>query len=187
MFLFGTQTTTTRHKTIQTTTQGTHSSDQVVYINDIQVPEFVNQRLIEGAIAHVFDSPHYPYDIILGRDFLQAIGLKMDFELNTIQWLDTQVDMKNIKQLDNRTNMENFMQNIKIDLHYLDTNVKDEYICNDAMDAYATNILESKYVKVSVNNVVASQEHLTEEQRIKLRDVLRKHKILFDGKLGCYP
>ena len=79
------------------------------------------------------------------------------------------------------------MQNIKIDLHYLDINVKDEYICDDAMDAYATDILESKYRKVLVNNVAASQEHLTEEQRIKLRDVLRKYKILFDGKLGCYP
>ena len=40
---FGIQTTTTPHKIIQTITQGVHSSDQVVFINDIQLPMFVNQ------------------------------------------------------------------------------------------------------------------------------------------------
>ena len=86
---YGTQTTTTHHKTIQTTTQGTHSSDQVVFINNIQIPEFVNQRHVEGTIGHIFESPHCPYDIIIGQDFLQVIGIKMDFHTNTIQWLDT--------------------------------------------------------------------------------------------------
>ena len=81
--------TMTHHKIIQTTTQGTHSSNQVVFINNIQLLEFFNQRHIEGAIAHIFESPHCPYDIILGQDFLQAIGIKMDFQLDTIDWLDT--------------------------------------------------------------------------------------------------
>ena len=168
-------------------TQGIHSSDQVVFINDIQLPEFVNQRHIEGAIARVFDSPHCPYDIILGQDFLQAIGIKMDFKLDTIQWLDTRVDMKNIKQFDNGANIENFMQRIKIDLNYLDIDVEDKYLCDDKIDTYASEILESKYGKVSVDNVAAKQEHLTDEQQIKLRNMLRKHEVLFDGKLDCYP
>ena len=86
---FGTNTTTTPHKTIQTTTQGTHSSDQVVFINDIQLPEVVNQRYINSALTHVFNTPNCSYNIILGQDFLQVIGIKMDFELDTILWLDT--------------------------------------------------------------------------------------------------
>ena len=97
--LFGTQTTTTLYNTVQTTSQGTHSSNQVVFVNNIQLPEFVNQRHINGALGHVFNSPNSPYNIILGKDFLQVIGIKMGFELDTILWLDTQVDMKNIKQI----------------------------------------------------------------------------------------
>ena len=111
----------------------------------------------------------------------------MDFKLDLIQWLDTQVDMKDIKQFDSGANIENFMQRIEIDLHYLDINVKDKYLCDDTIDAYASEILESKYRKVSVDNIAAKQAHLTEEQQFKLRNVLRKHKVLFDGKLGCYP
>lgn len=49
---------------------------------------------------HIFDSPHCPYNIILGRDFLQAIVINMDFEMDTIQWLYMRVNMKNIKQFE---------------------------------------------------------------------------------------
>ena len=37
-----------------------------------------------------------------------------------------------------------------------------------------------------VDDVTAKQEHLTKEQQIKLCNVLHKHEVLFDGKLGCY-
>ena len=48
-------------------------------------------------------------------------------------------------------------------------------------------ILQSKYGKVSVDEVADMQKHLTEHQRLKLRNILRKHPTLFDGKLGRYP
>ena len=89
----------------------------------------------------------------------------MDFELDTIQWLDTRVNLND----------------------YLDIDVKDKYLCDDTIDAYVSEILESKYRKVLVDDVAAKQEHLTKEQQIKLCNMLHKHKVLFDGKLGCYP
>lgn len=46
----------------------------------------------------IFDSPKCTYDIIY---FLQAIDLKMDFANDYIQWLDTIVDMRNIKCFEN--------------------------------------------------------------------------------------
>ena len=127
---FGTRTTTTPYSTVQTTTQGTHSSNEIVFINDIQLPEFVNQRHINGVVAHVFDSPNCPYDIIIGRDFLKAIGIKMDFELDTISWLDTRVDMKNIKQFDRNETRETFMNKFEMEQHF-DYDVEDEYLCDD--------------------------------------------------------
>ena len=48
-------------------------------------------------------------------------------------------------------------------------------------------ILDSKYVKVSVDDVTAIQKHLTPNQQAKLHNVLHKHKVLFDSKLGRYP
>ena len=110
----------------------------------------------------------------------------MDFKLDTILWLDIQVDMKNIKQFDQSKTRKNFMQEFEMEQHF-DFNVKDEYFCDDKMDNYASNILDSKYGKVSVENNAAMQKHLTPEQQAKLCDVLKKHKVFFDGKLGKYP
>ena len=90
---------------------------------------------------YVFDSPHCPYDIILGFDFLQVVGIEMDFQLDTIQWLDIWVDMKNIKQFDNSKTRENVMQEFEVDLHYLNIDVEDEYLCDKEMDKYASEIL----------------------------------------------
>ena len=159
---FGTQTTKTPYNIVQTTTQGTHSSNQVVFVNDIQLPKFVNQRHINGELAYVFDSPNCPYDIILDQDFLHAIGIKMDFELNNISWMNMQVDIKNIKQFDQSKTWENFMQEFEMEQH-VGFDIKDEYLCNDKMNNYASDILDSKYGKVSVNDVVAMQKHLTPE------------------------
>ena len=47
------------------------------------------------------------------------------------------------------------MQEIEFYLQYLDIDVEDKYLCDYTEDAYATEILESKYVKVSVDNIAA--------------------------------
>eukprot|EP00957_Ditylum_brightwellii_P149748 11404322-Ditylum_brightwellii.AAC.1 len=43
--------------------------------------------------ASVFDSP-CNYDMIVGRDFLQRAGIKLDFEHGSIEWLGQKVAMK---------------------------------------------------------------------------------------------
>lgn len=63
-------------------------------------PEFVNGRRVQGVVAYLFDSPKCPYNIFYGCDFLSQIGLKMSFENNCIQWLDTILDRKNIRFYD---------------------------------------------------------------------------------------
>ena len=185
---FGTKTNTITNKILQTTTQGTHTCNEFVFIEDIQSPEFNNSRHIKGAMAYVFDSHDCPYDVILGRDFLQTIGIKMDFQLDVIQWLDTIVDMKRIKQFDWPETRQTFMQEFGTELHYLDMDVEDEYLCNKHIEeSFAVEILQSKYGKVSVDEVADMQKHLTEHQHLKLRNIFRKHLTLFDSKLGRYP
>ena len=78
------------------------------------------------------------------------------------------------------------MQEFEMDVHF-DFDIEDEYLCNNEMNNYASDILGSKYDKVPINNAAVMQEHLTPKQQTKLCNVLCKHKILFDSKLGKYP
>jgi hypothetical protein len=50
-------------------------------------------KRIYGCKAFVFEQ-ECNYDVILGRDFLRDIGLKMDFEKNVVEWMDDQIGMK---------------------------------------------------------------------------------------------
>jgi hypothetical protein len=54
-------------------------------------------------------------------------------------------------------------------------------------NCYAVKILDTKYEKVSIDEVVEKQEHLNTEQRAELHRVLGKFEKLFNGTLGVYP
>jgi len=54
-------------------------------------------------------------------------------------------------------------------------------------DCFATAILDAKYEKVNVDDVVAQLTHLSKSQRDDLLNVLKDFSNLFDGTLGVYP
>jgi hypothetical protein len=54
-------------------------------------------------------------------------------------------------------------------------------------DCIANAILEAKYEKVNVDDVVEQLTHLSESQRDDIRAVLKRFTKLFDGTLGVYP
>ncbi len=54
-------------------------------------------------------------------------------------------------------------------------------------DCFATIILDAKYEKVNMNDVVNQLTHLSATQKEDLRNVLRDFSNLFDGTLGVYP
>ena len=63
-------------KTITTTANGDFDTSMVTSLQQIQLPEFINGRAVNGVSnARLFDSPNCQYDIIFGRDFLQKAGL----------------------------------------------------------------------------------------------------------------
>jgi hypothetical protein len=57
---------------------GVFNYNCTVRLVDIILPNFGKTRTVDFQSAHVFSTP-CPYDLILGRDFLQHIGLKLDF------------------------------------------------------------------------------------------------------------
>ena len=81
---FGTTTFKTQ-KIKTTTTQGTYNCDEAVVLSNLSLPEFVNGRKITNLSAQVFDSKNCPYDIILGRDFMDSIGLEIKFSTGSIK------------------------------------------------------------------------------------------------------
>lgn len=83
-----------------TTTQGTYDCNEAVVLSNLSLPEFVNGQKITNLSAQVFDSENCPYDVILGRDFMDSVGLDIQFSTGSIKWLDTIVDMKHVSMYD---------------------------------------------------------------------------------------
>jgi len=57
----------------------------------------------------------------------------------------------------------------------------------DWLDKYATKILDAKYNKTNVNDVVQQHSHLSASQKKDLLELLTTYSKLFSGKLGSYP
>lgn len=62
-----------------------------------------------------------------------------------------------------------------------------ECICDQKWYRFASKIMEQKYQPITMKEVAGLQDHLNPEQQEQLKNVLKKHKILFKSKLGCYP
>ena len=55
--------------------QGTYDCNEAVVLLNLTLPEFVNGQKNTNLSAQVFDSKNCPYDVILGRNFMDSIGL----------------------------------------------------------------------------------------------------------------
>ena len=67
----------------------------------IKLPKLVNGWSIEGLQANVLHSLRCSYNVILGTYFLQAIGMKFDYQPDVIQWWDFIIDTKNVRDYKN--------------------------------------------------------------------------------------
>lgn len=120
----------------------------------------------------MFDGP-CRCDVILGRDFLHKSGLQLNFDRQTVQWLDQTIDMKG----------DAFMKNPQ--LFFLEDQHNDEL--EEELESNATEILDAKCERVDPREVADKQTHLTPQQRMDLSNLLSKHAKLFNGELGRYP
>jgi len=61
-------------------------------------------------------------------------------------------------------------------------------VCDDHLfTCYATEILDAKYEKVQIDDVVNQLHHLNDQQKTDIKQLLEKFTKLFDGTLGIYP
>jgi hypothetical protein len=52
---------------------------------------------------------------------------------------------------------------------------------------YATEILDAKYEKFHIDDIVSQLKHLNDQLQTDIKQVLSKFTKLFDGTLGVYP
>ena len=73
---------------ITTTALGSFDTSLTVGLKNIRLTEFSNGAKVDGWNCRIFDSSTYQYDMIIGRDFVQHIGIDNFFSTYTIQWID---------------------------------------------------------------------------------------------------
>jgi hypothetical protein len=71
----------------------------------------------------------------------------------------------------------------------IEIQLEDEFCGMDWYDptCYASEILDAKYEKVLVDDVIDQLDQLNAQQKNDLKRVLNEHTKLFNGNLGVYP
>jgi len=150
-----------------------------VHLHEIKLPEFSPTRHINHDFR-CFIAPQTTssFDIILGRDFLTAMGIDILFSREVVTWFDSEVDFKSPVIASNR-----FRQKQQ---QYFNNSSLDD-LDDDPFDCFAAQFKDADYHKVNTDTVASQQTHLTLRQRAELAVLLRRFTKLFSGELGKYP
>ena len=149
----------------------------MVVLRAIRLPELDKNRIIHQHKALVFNS-NICYDLILGADFLAKSGIDIKYSSGIVEWFERELPIRDPKCFDNH---EYLAMAEALDMHREEEQLfgRDWY----DPDCFATAILDAKYEKVNVDDVIDQLTQLSKSQRDHLRNVLRNFTKLFDGTL----
>ncbi len=149
------------------TAAGKVSSTHTCYVN-FSLPEFSDTRTINWKV-HVGELQNVHYDMIIGRDLLDHLGIDIKYSTGHVIWDDMELPMKAV----DATVMDSF-------------NIHDSGPVADEVERIK-KILDAKYAPADLDEVVqdtAAAAGLTPYQEEELRVLLEKYEDLFDGTLG---
>jgi predicted aspartyl protease len=132
-------------KTIWTTPGGELTTSKKCHSKFV-LPEFHRDRVIEWDI-NVSSSNLGAYDMIMGRDILQGLGIKFDFTDLTIEWDGVAIPMRDTDSMNK-------------DMFY----IHEPDSIADATER-VKKILDAKYEKANLHEVAQDAEHLSETER----------------------
>lgn len=136
-----------------------------------------NQITTTRRISHTFrvmdttTSDHVSYDMIIGRDLMNDLGIIIDCKHKLIKW-----DGLAIEMMDKPMSKE---MNTILREH------EDPEIVQQSTQRLH-KILDAVYQKADIEQFIQTQTHLSFEQRMKLKTILLKYESLFDGTLGTW-
>jgi len=156
------------------TTGGSFDSSSYILMEDFRLPEFNRNRSVDCVRAAVFDNPSIKYDLILGRDFLNKVGIDVKSSNLTCEWCGDSIPFK----------LPSYITNDFAHQAFIESQTEPSAVVDHEVHAAFT---ATKPTFADVEDVVRDQVHLTDDQRSQLLELLSKHTALFSGKLGCYP
>ena len=106
------------------------------------------------------------YDMIIGRDILQELGIVLDFEESRIKWKDYFTPMKSTDRL----NASNYAAE---NIHAVQSETE-----------RIQRILDAKYEPANLVEITEKAAHLSISEKQKLLKLLRKFEPMFNGQLG---
>ncbi len=135
-------------------------TQEVVMMQDISLPEFNKNRRINQQKVLVFGSNNIKYNIILGTNFLSKTGIKLKYSEGNMEWFDCSTPLCPPGGLDSKEfdTMEDIIH----------IQVKDKIFGKDWLECFATEILDAKYEKADVAEVVKGLTHLNAHQKADL-------------------
>jgi hypothetical protein len=152
-----------------------------VVLRNLRLPELDKNCNIDQKKALIFDADSCKYDVVLGADFLSKTGIDVKYSTGTIEWFDNELPLRDTCTLQSK----DFAAMAEI----IEIQQEHKFFGMDCYDphCHTTEILDVKYEKVLVNDVIDQLTHLNAQQKFDIRQVLNKHTKLFDGTLGVYP
>ncbi len=129
-------------------------------MRNLRLPKFDKNRCINQQKVLVFDNDNVKYDIIMGTNFLSKTGIKLNYSKGNMEWFDCSIPLHPPGGLDSKE--FNAMEDM------FHTQVKDEIFGEDWLECFATEILDAKYEKTDVAEVVKGLTHLNAHQQADL-------------------
>jgi hypothetical protein len=108
----------------------------------------------------VFDNYNVKYDITLGTNFLSKIEIKLNYSEGNMEWFDCSIPLCPPRGLD--SNEFNAME----DMFHIQ--VEEDLFGEDWLKCFATKILDAKYERTDVVEVVKGLTHLNAHQKSDL-------------------
>ena len=128
------------------------------------IPELHDNRLIEWNI-HVSKNLG-AYDMIIGRDLLEDLGIDLKFSSQTVEWDDSEIPFKESDAVP------------EIAYHIREPSAVDE------ATEHLKSILDAKYEAADLEQICKEADYLSTDEQDKLITLLCKYETLFDGTLG---
>jgi hypothetical protein len=117
------------------------------------------------------------YDLIIGKQTMHDLGVKLDFQEKTITTYKILLPMRNIANLQLKPRITRALRD--------NTCFAQEPISSRSKTKRMVKILDAKYKKADLPAIIRENcSHLTASDREKLLSVLLRFESLFDGTLG---
>ena len=183
------------------TLAGTFTSNQEIQLEQVMLPEFFKTRKIDYVQAKIFTTP-CRYDMILGRDLLNDLGIILDFKNKSMEWDQAHIPMRSYpSNHDNATTATKWLLDaVDNDLvgndetlrrvsdttpHQVNkTNYQEKDV--DPAGYKSKTIRASLYEQSDLQEIVDKCTYLTHSQQQQLFQLLSQFPKLFDGELKTF-